>query len=123
MKRSPEPSRHIQPLLLTRDESAFVLGISVRAIDYLIAGRQLSTRKIGRRRLIPYASLARFARQDHPDIGSAYKTSSDEPASGNPNPSVPPENASFARDDDQTPPTPGHSGDRDDDRGHDVDSN
>lgn len=92
MSKSSKDPKHIQPLLLTRRESASVLRISVRSIDYLIASRQLPTRQIGRRRLIPYISIARFARHDHPDIVPTDKSSDDDhrtehPATGNsPNP-------------------------------------
>lgn len=79
MSNAREKPKHIQPLLLTRNESASVLGISVRTIDYLIATRQLPTRQIGRRRLIPYVSIARFACRDHPKIVPKDKTSGDDP--------------------------------------------
>jgi excisionase family DNA binding protein len=53
-------------LLLSREEAAEALSISVRSLDYLIAEKKLPTRRIGSRVLIPAADLRRFARCDHP---------------------------------------------------------
>lgn len=55
-----------QRLLLSRKEAAEYLGISIRSVDYLISQRQLATRRIGGRRLIPYTSLSQYSRRDHP---------------------------------------------------------
>ena len=52
-------------LLYPRREAAFQLGISVRSLDYLIANKQLSFRKIGKRVLIHYRELQRFAGANH----------------------------------------------------------
>lgn len=43
------------------------LSISVRSLDYLIAGKHLDTRRMGRKVLIPRASLVRFASGNHFD--------------------------------------------------------
>jgi hypothetical protein len=43
------------------------LSVSVRTIDYLIAGRQLETRRIGKKVLIPHRELVRFANANHYD--------------------------------------------------------
>jgi len=59
------PKPEVQRLLHTRKESAWMLGISVRSLDYLIANKQLATRRIGGRVLIPHSELVRFARADH----------------------------------------------------------
>ncbi len=59
---------HVQPelkLLFARREAAQQLGISVRKLDDLIAMKELSVRRIGRRVLIPRQSLESFARRDH----------------------------------------------------------
>lgn len=53
-------------LLVGRDEAAQMLSISRRALDYLVAHRELRTRRIGARVLIPVAELKRFSRTDHP---------------------------------------------------------
>jgi excisionase family DNA binding protein len=53
-------------LLLSRQEAAALLSISQRSLDYLIANKVLTTRRIGSRVLIPVLDLQRFARADHP---------------------------------------------------------
>lgn len=53
-------------LLVSRQEAAQMLSISERGLDYLIANKHLSTRRIGSRVLIPVAELRHFARSDHP---------------------------------------------------------
>ena len=53
-------------LLFSRKDSAAVLGISVRALDYAIANGLLPIRRVGRRILISATSLRQFTRQDHP---------------------------------------------------------
>jgi excisionase family DNA binding protein len=54
-------------ILVGREEAAEMLSISPRAIDYLVATRQIDTRRIGTRVLIPTAELRRFSRSDHPE--------------------------------------------------------
>jgi hypothetical protein len=54
-------------LLYDRKEAARQLSISVRSLDYLIAGKQLETRRIGKKVLIPHRSLARFSQANHYD--------------------------------------------------------
>ena len=44
-----------------------MLSISVRGVDYLIAAKRLSTRRIGTRVLIPIEDVRKFARSDHPE--------------------------------------------------------
>jgi excisionase family DNA binding protein len=53
-------------LLVCREEAAEILSISVRSVDYLLANRQLTSRRIGTRNLIPMADLRKFVRADHP---------------------------------------------------------
>lgn len=54
-------------LLVSREEAAAMLSISVRGVDYLIAGNRLTTRRIGARVLIPMEEVRTFARTDHPE--------------------------------------------------------
>jgi excisionase family DNA binding protein len=54
-------------LLVSREEAALMLSISVRGVDYLIATKKLSTRRIGTRVLIPMEEVRRFVRSDHPE--------------------------------------------------------
>ena len=53
-------------LLVGRVEAAGMLSISCRALDYLIANKLLSVRRIGSRVLIPASELRSFAKVDHP---------------------------------------------------------
>jgi hypothetical protein len=61
----PWSSTQSQPdaprLLNSRREAARQLSISVRSLDYMVAGRQLTTKRIGNRILIPHAELVRLA--------------------------------------------------------------
>jgi excisionase family DNA binding protein len=52
-------------LLFTRSESAQLLSISLRTLDHLQARKEIKTRRVGRKVLIPASELARFAQQDH----------------------------------------------------------
>ncbi len=56
-----------EKLLIGRREAAAALSISQRALDYLVANKQLQVRRIGSRVLIPRSELMRFARVDHPE--------------------------------------------------------
>ena len=47
-------------------EAARRLGISPRTVATLVARRELPSRKIGRRRVIPIRALEEFLRRDHP---------------------------------------------------------
>lgn len=64
------PSRALEPtddrLLVGRREAAHMLSISERSLDYLVAGKELTARRIGSRVLISIAELRRYARSDHP---------------------------------------------------------
>jgi excisionase family DNA binding protein len=52
-------------LLYDRKTAAQQLSISVRSLDYLIAAKQLETRRIGKKVLIPHSALVRFAQGNH----------------------------------------------------------
>ena len=60
------PVRAEEKFLLSREDAAQALSISLRALDYLIANKILPIRRIGTRVLIPLAALKQFARGDHP---------------------------------------------------------
>jgi hypothetical protein len=72
------PSAH--RLLYDRKGAAQQLSISVRSLDYLIAAKQFDTRRIGKKVLVPYASLVQYASANHydspnpkkPTVGSAF---------------------------------------------------
>jgi excisionase family DNA binding protein len=53
-------------ILFSKKEAAAMLSISPRSIDNLIARKELETRRIGRRRLVPRVSLEKLARRDTP---------------------------------------------------------
>ena len=61
------PCTESNRLLYDRKSAARMLSISVRSLDYLIAGRELETRRIGKKVLIPYGSLSRFSQANHYD--------------------------------------------------------
>jgi hypothetical protein len=52
-------------LLYDRKTAALQLSISVRSLDYIISGKGLETRRIGRKVLITRASLLRYASGNH----------------------------------------------------------
>jgi excisionase family DNA binding protein len=54
-------------LLVGRSEAAQMLSISERAVDYLVANKQLRARRIGSRVLIPTSDLKRYSSADHPE--------------------------------------------------------
>lgn len=54
-------------LLVSQEEAAQLLSISKRSVEYLVAQRQLLTRRIGTRALIPIEEVRKFARSDHPE--------------------------------------------------------
>ena len=51
--------------LYDRKEAARQLSISVRTLDYIIAAKDLDTRRIGRKVLVTRASLMRYASGNH----------------------------------------------------------
>jgi hypothetical protein len=52
-------------LLYDRKSAARALSISIRSVDYLVARKELKTRRIGKKVLIPAGELRRFAAADH----------------------------------------------------------
>lgn len=61
-----KPAEADTKLLVSRREAAAWLSISQKSLDYLIANKELTTKRIGSRVLIPIHDLRRFARSDHP---------------------------------------------------------
>lgn len=59
------PQHDEERLLYDRRGAARQLSISVRALDYLISGKQLRTTRIGKRVLIPRSELVRYASANH----------------------------------------------------------
>lgn len=52
--------RKNEPLLIDRQRAAYLLDVSVRQIDRLIAQGDLATREVGRKQLLIYDSLKQF---------------------------------------------------------------
>lgn len=61
----------IERLAYTKAEAASALGLCLRTIDNLIAAKELTTRKIGRRVLIPASALRSLLRCDHETMPNA----------------------------------------------------
>jgi excisionase family DNA binding protein len=74
MEREKSP---VAKLLLPKREVAAALGCSVRLVEMFIARKELPVRKLGRRTLIPWASVVSFSRRDHstkqPDTSEAER--------------------------------------------------
>lgn len=56
-----EDLMELTPLLVSKKKTATLLDVSLRKVDYLIAERKLETRNVGRRVLVTYRSLVKFA--------------------------------------------------------------
>lgn len=57
-----------KPILYRRRDAAAAIGLSVRALDYLIAEGKVRVRRLGKRVLVPRAELERFAAKDQSTI-------------------------------------------------------
>jgi excisionase family DNA binding protein len=57
-------------LVLTREETAGALRLSLRTVDNLIARGELRVRRVGRRVLIPCTEVERFADNSTPSENS-----------------------------------------------------
>ena len=53
-----------EQLAVNIPEAARRLGLSIRTIATLVSRRELASRKVGRRRIIPVAALEAFVRND-----------------------------------------------------------
>jgi len=60
-----ETNTNRSPLLVSKKETAALLGVCPRTVDYLLAGKQLTGLRIGKRLLIKYASVIAFTKGDH----------------------------------------------------------
>jgi excisionase family DNA binding protein len=56
-------------------EAARRLGLSTRTVATLVSRRQLASRKVGRRRIIPVVALEAFVKIDHSGALSTKKGS------------------------------------------------
>lgn len=55
---------HQQLLAVSIPEAARLLGLSRRTIATLVSKRELSSQKVGRRRIIPFTALEEFIARD-----------------------------------------------------------
>jgi excisionase family DNA binding protein len=55
----------MEPMLVGKREAARVLSVSVRTLEHLIAAKQITVRRVGRRVLVPRKELEKFSRRDH----------------------------------------------------------
>lgn len=55
----------VEKILYDRKSAAYALSLSIRAVDYYIAGKKLPTIKKGRKVMISADALKRFARTNH----------------------------------------------------------
>ena len=60
----------MEQILVSRQDAAKALSVSVRSVDYMIARGELPARKLGKRTLIPRAALERFARNPETPKGA-----------------------------------------------------
>jgi excisionase family DNA binding protein len=63
-------------LLFPRKESAQILSLSVRTLDYLIASKAIAVVRVGRKVLVPRLELEKFARRGEPRLEKATERSS-----------------------------------------------
>lgn len=54
-----------EKLLISKDDAAAMLSVSLRTIDNLVRAKELRPRRIGRRLLFTRTELERFSRGDH----------------------------------------------------------
>jgi excisionase family DNA binding protein len=73
MPLTQKAAQSVIPLLVSKQQAAAMLGVSLRTITTLIGRKQLACRRIGRRTLVPHASLIDFARRDHPTCWNARR--------------------------------------------------
>lgn len=61
----PFPPVPASKLAYSKAESAILIGVSLRTIDNLIARKEITVRRVGRRVLIPVTSMTAFLLRDH----------------------------------------------------------
>jgi hypothetical protein len=65
LSASADVSSSVPKLLFSRKEAAYSLGIGIRSLDHLIARKELATRRLGKKVMVPAKELERFSRADH----------------------------------------------------------
>ena len=60
----------LQKLLYDRKSAAWVLSISPRSLDYLIAQKKINTIRLGSKVMIGHGELVKFSRANHNNLTS-----------------------------------------------------
>jgi excisionase family DNA binding protein len=69
-------------LLLSKQEAARLLGLSIRSLEHLISRKEILVRRIGRRVLIARAAVESFAKAQISDESSGDDTACAQPRKG-----------------------------------------
>lgn len=56
----------MEPIFVSRKQFSELAGVSLRTVDHLLRNKEVVSRRVGRRRMIPRAALESFVRRDHP---------------------------------------------------------
>jgi hypothetical protein len=60
-----QPAPMPQKILYDRKSAAYAISVSQRALDYLVANKQLTTIRLGAKVMIAHSELIRFSRSNH----------------------------------------------------------
>jgi hypothetical protein len=66
---SQQPAQTTPKILYDRKSAAYALSVSVRTLDYLIAGKHLTFTKLGSKVMLGHTELMRFSKMNHFSIG------------------------------------------------------
>ncbi len=69
-----------EKILLSKKDAASLLSLSVRSLEYMLQRRELVSRRVGRRVLIPRTALEQFAKRDHPTRPDGQGGQQNDPA-------------------------------------------
>ena len=64
----------METLLLSKQEAARMLGVSIRSLEHLISRKEIPTRRIGRRVLIARSAVESFAKLQNSDNTSEMES-------------------------------------------------
>ena len=68
IQAAADTNQPLQKMLYDRKSAAYVLSISTRSLDYLIACKELNTIKLGSKKMIAHSELVRFSRKNHGSV-------------------------------------------------------
>jgi len=66
--------RKVKVLAVGVAEAARRLGVSQRTVATLVARRELGSRKVGRRRIVPVSALETFMKRNHRTKSDDFRT-------------------------------------------------